>query len=49
MAKKKTSTDVNVTAVEILQAAMGETPESDSRNGKPSRILSLSPSDARED
>jgi hypothetical protein len=49
MAKKKTSTDVNVTAVEILQAAMGETPETDSRNGKPSRILSLSLSDAWED
>jgi hypothetical protein len=49
MAKKKTSTDVNVTAVETLQAAMGETSETDSRNGKPSRILSLSPSDAWED
>ncbi|MEK6816700.1 MAG: hypothetical protein AABY09_03740 [Nanoarchaeota archaeon] len=49
MAKKKASTDVNVTTVEILQAAMGETPETDSRNGKPSRILSLSPSDTWED
>jgi hypothetical protein len=49
MAKKKTSTDVNVTAVGILQAAMGETPETDSCNGKSSRILPLSPSDAWED
>ena len=43
MSKKKTSTDVNVTAVEVFQAATGETPKGDSSNGKQSRVLPLSP------
>lgn len=37
MAKKKISTDVNVTAVEILQAATGELTGTNSRNGKPAK------------
>lgn len=41
MAKKKTSTDVNVTAFEILQAATGEPTETNSRNGKPTKKKDL--------
>ena len=37
MAKKKKSTDMNVMAFEILQAATGEPAETNSHNGKPTK------------